>query len=56
MKIKDIRLKAYLTQAEFAKQIGVCRDSIIKWEAGNNMSIKNKRKVLEFCKKNGIEV
>lgn len=55
--VKKIRLKALLTQVEFAKVLGVTPYIICKWERGGySVSIRNQRKILEFCKERGIDV
>ena len=56
MDIKQIREYAMLTQEELAKIIGVTRLAVAKWEKGTNPSIKNRRKLAQFCKENGISV
>ena len=57
MKLKEIREKLMLTQQEFAKAVGVSYKAMQNWEQGkNNPSLRYKRKLVEFCKANGIEV
>ena len=57
MKLKEIREKLMLTQEEFAKAVGVSYKAIQNWEQGKNEpSLRYKRKLVEFCKANGIEV
>ena len=55
MDIKEIRLKALLTQEEFAKQIDVSVSAIRTWEQGvSKPSLKSQKRIKEFCKRNGI--
>lgn len=57
MNTKNIRIKAMLTQLEFANIIGVSTTTIVKWESGKcKPSFKQQRKLLDFCKNNGIEI
>lgn len=57
MNIKEIRLKAFMTQDDFAKQIGVSISAVRTWEQGvSNPSLKAQKKIVDFCKKNGIAV
>lgn len=54
--IKRIRLSAHLLQEEFAKLIGVSKHTVSMWESGKfGVSIRNQRKIIEFCNKYGIE-
>lgn len=55
--LKAIRLKALLTQMEFAKELGVYQSTVAQWETGRkHIGIRNQRKVLQFCKEGGIDV
>lgn len=55
--IKTIRTKLLLLQTEFADVLGVSISTIQHWEQGRkNISFKNQRKILEFCKRKGIEL
>lgn len=57
MNIKNIREKVMLTQEELAKVLGVSFRTIQSWEQGKcEPSLRLKRKVVEFCKQNNIEV
>lgn len=57
MDIKRIRTEAFLTQGEFAKEMGVHLETVRAWEHGRfNPSLKAQKKIVDFCKKNGIEV
>lgn len=55
--IKKIRLTAMLTQQEFADAIGVGIATVQRWEWGNGTpSLRHQRKIVEFCKLNGIDI
>lgn len=57
MSVKAIREKVLLTQREFAKELGISLGIVQRWEQGKNEpSLRYKRKLVEFCKANGIEV
>lgn len=57
MNIKNIRQKALLTQKEFAEELCVSLSTISKWENNErNPSIKQQRKIIDFCKRKGIEL
>lgn len=56
MDIKNIRFKAMLTQEEFSKNLGVSIGIVRRWEQGYEPSLRYKRKLVEFCEVNGIEV
>lgn len=57
MRVKEIRKYMMLTQEEFAKELGFSLGAIQRWEQGiNEPSLRYKRKLVEFCKANGIEV
>ena len=54
---KELRDKLILTQQEFAKLLGVSFASVNRWENGKfETSIKVKRKIVELCKENNINV
>ena len=47
--IKKLRNKMFLTQSEFAKELGVSIASVARWETGENeptMKVKKKLNVL----------
>ena len=55
--IKKLRNKMFLTQSEFAKELGVSIASVARWETGENEpTMKVKRKLVPLFKKYGIEV
>lgn len=53
--IKRIRLKTFLTQEDFAKELGVAFTTVNRWETGKaTPGIKAMRMIDSYCKKNGI--
>ena len=55
--VKELREKLILSQQEFANLIGVSFASINRWETGKHEpTIKVKRKIVELCKENNIDV
>lgn len=53
--IKKIRRKAFLTQEDFAKEIGVSFATVNRWETGKaKPNLKTMKLIDEYCKKNGI--
>ena len=49
MKIKDLRLERGLTKVQLAKELGVNKRTILRWENDMmSMSLKNAVKVAEF--------
>lgn len=54
--IKRIRRKAFLTQNNFAKEIGVSFATVNRWETGKaKPNLKTMKLIDEFCKKNDID-
>lgn len=54
--IKKIRRKAFLTQEEFAKRIGVSYTTVNRWETGKaKPNLKAMRLIDEYCKENSID-
>ena len=54
--IKKIRRKAFLTQEEFAKQIGVSYTTVNRWETGKSKpNLKAMKLIDDYCKKNSID-
>lgn len=54
--IKKIRRKAFLTQEDFAKQIGVSYTTINRWETGKSKpNLKAMKLIDNYCKKNSID-
>lgn len=55
--IVSLRNKLILSQEEFAKLLGVSFASVNRWERGHHEpTIKVKRKIIELCKKQGIQL
>ncbi len=55
--VKELREKLILTQQEFANLLGVSFASINRWETGRHKpTIKVKRKIVELCKENNIDL
>ena len=49
MKIKDLRLERGLTKVQLAKELGVNKRTILRWEQDMmSMSLKNAVKVAQF--------
>ena len=57
MNIKRIRKELGMTQQEFADLLGVCRQSIGKWELGEVLPSKMAFKTIQLaCEKRGIKI
>lgn len=55
--VKDLRDKLIMTQADFAKMLGVSFTSINRWENGQNRPTTVARKqIVQLCKENNIEL
>ena len=55
--VKELRVKLILSQQEFADLLNVSFASINRWETGKHEpTIKVKRKIVELCKINGINL
>lgn len=55
--IRQLRGKLILTQEEFAKLLGVSFASVNRWERGHHEpTTKAKRKIIELCRKNKVEL
>lgn len=55
-KIKIVRKKLYISQAELAKELGVSFATVNRWENGKtepNLMLEGK--FLDYCKSKGIE-
>ena len=53
--VKEIRFKALLSQADFAKEIGVSFSTVNRWEAGRAKPRYDAlKRIKAFCNKNGI--
>jgi len=55
--VKELREKLIITQVELAELLGVSYASINRWETGKHVpTTKIKRKIVELCKENNIEL
>lgn len=55
-KIKEIRLRNFLSQEEFAKRLGVSYATVNRWETGKTVpNIKALRKLDDYCKTENID-
>lgn len=53
----ELRNKLVISQTELANMLGVSFASVNRWEKGHyEPTIKVKRKIIELCKKNDIEL
>jgi putative transcriptional regulator len=53
--VKEIRIKALLSQAAFAKEIGVSFSTVNRWEMGKAKPRYDAlKKIKGFCEKNSI--
>lgn len=56
-KLKDIRLKAMMSQQSFATALGVSISTVARWESGKfTPTYSVQKKLTEFCKENNIKV
>lgn len=54
--IKELRQKCLLSQADFAKEIGVSFSTVNRWEKGkSNPNYKTLKRIDEYCKSNSID-
>ena len=50
--IKEIRIKSLLSQADFAKELGVSFSTVNRWEKGKSVSaFKALKKIKDYCAK-----
>ena len=55
--VMELRNKLVISQTELANMLGVSFASVNRWEKGHyEPTIKVKRKIIELCKKNEIEL
>ncbi len=55
--VKQLRNKMFLTQSEFAKELGVSIASVARWETGeNDPTMKVKRKLNDLFIKYSVEM
>lgn len=54
--IKRIRRKAFMTQEDFAKAVGVSFATVNRWETGKaKPNLKTMKLIDEYCKQNNID-
>ena len=54
--IKKIRRKSFMTQEDFAKEIGVSCITVTRWETGKaKPNLKTMKLIDDYCKKNRID-
>lgn len=54
--IKRIRRKEFLTQEDFAKEIGVSFATVNRWETGKaRPNLKTMKLIDDYCKRNDID-
>ena len=54
--IKEIRIKSLLSQADFAKEIGVSFSTVNRWENGKAVpNFKALKKIKDFCARNAMD-
>lgn len=54
--IRDIRIKSLLSQADFAKELGVSFSTVNRWENGKALpNFKALKKLKDFCARNEID-
>lgn len=55
IEIKKVRQKAFLSQQDFAKELGVSFSTVNRWETGKTRPTYRAMKAIDlFCKKNQI--
>ena len=54
--IKKIRRKAFLTQEDFAKKLGVSFTTVNRWETGKaRPNLKTMKLIDDYCKENNLD-
>lgn len=54
--IKKLRRKLFLSQEDFANELGVSYATVNRWETGKSKpTYKNMKLIDEYCKKNSID-
>lgn len=54
--IKRIRRKGFLTQEDFAKELGVSFATVNRWETGRSKpTLKTMKRIDDYCKKHNID-
>ena len=55
VEIKKVRQNAFLSQQDFAKELGVSFSTVNRWETGKTRpTYKAMKAIDDFCKKNSI--
>ena len=55
VEIKKVRQNAFLSQQDFAKELGVSFSTVNRWETGKTRpTYKAMKAIDDFCKKNGV--
>lgn len=54
MPVKKIRQSVFMTLEDMAQELGVSVQSVWSWEQGKTPSLKNRKKLVELCKKYGV--
>lgn len=53
--IKKVRQKTFMTQEEFAKELGVAFSTVNRWEKGKTTpNLAAMKQMKDFCQRNGI--
>lgn len=54
-RIKEIRQESFMSQEDFAKELGVSFSTVNRWETGKTLpNYKTMKKISDFCKDRGI--
>lgn len=54
--LKELRIRCLLSQADFAKEIGVSFSTVNRWENGRAIpNYKTLKRIKEYCESNNIE-
>lgn len=55
-KVKEARMKLYLSQETLAKELGISFSTINRWENGVHLpTLMMQKKFFEYCKKYGVK-
>lgn len=55
-KIKEIRQSAFMSQRQFAKELGVSFNTVCAWENGyKKPRLSNLKAIKDFCEKHNIK-
>ena len=54
--LKQLRKSAFLSQASFAKELGVSFSTVNRWENGKSYpSYSAMKRIVEFCERNSLK-